>query len=91
MVTRLQTDGKYKITTLLIYLFQTIESETISNHMHCAGSHQIQIPTYLSKNPTRYISIDNVQQIINYLSQPDRHRTEETNYSIDKLNTTTSN
>jgi len=39
---------------------------------------------YLSKNPTRYISIDNVQQMINYLSQPDRHRTEETNYSIDE-------
>jgi len=45
MVARLQTDGEYKITTLLIYLFQTIGSETISNHMHCAGSHQIQIPT----------------------------------------------
>jgi len=43
MVARLQTDGEYKITTLLIYLFQTIESETISNHMHRAGSHQIQI------------------------------------------------
>ena len=28
---KLQTDGEYKITTLLIYLFQTIESETISN------------------------------------------------------------
>ena len=37
-------DSEYKITTLLIYLFQTIGSETISNHMHCTGSHQIQIP-----------------------------------------------
>jgi len=45
MVARLQIDSEYKITTLLIYLFQTIESETISNHMHCAGLHQIQIPT----------------------------------------------
>ena len=45
MVARLQMDNEYKITTLLIYLFQTIESETISNHMHCTGLHQIQIPT----------------------------------------------
>ena len=39
---------------------------------------------YLLNNPTRYISVDNVQQMINYLSQPDRHRTEETNYSTDE-------
>ena len=39
---------------------------------------------YLSNNLTRYISIDNVQEMINYLPQPDRHRTEETNYSADK-------
>ena len=45
-VATLQTDGEYKITILLIYLFQTIESETISNYMHRAGLHQIQIPTY---------------------------------------------
>jgi len=42
-------DSEYKITTLLIYLFQTIESETISNHMHHAGSHQIQISTRSSR------------------------------------------
>ena len=46
MVATLQIDSEYKITILLIYLFQAIESETISNHMHRAGSHQIQIPTY---------------------------------------------
>jgi len=39
---------------------------------------------YLSNNSTRYISIDNVQEMINYLPQPDRHRTEETNYSADE-------
>jgi len=39
---------------------------------------------YLSNNSTRYISTDNVQEMINYLPQPDRHRTEETNYSADK-------
>jgi len=53
MVTRLQTDGEYKITTLLLYLFQTIGSETISNHMHRTGSHQIQIPTHKAKK-SRY-------------------------------------
>ena len=45
-VATLQMDGEYKITILLIYLFQTMESETISNHMHRVGLHQIQIPTY---------------------------------------------
>ena len=39
---------------------------------------------YLSNNSTRYISIDNVQEMINYLPQPDRHRTKETNYSADE-------
>jgi len=39
---------------------------------------------YLSNNSTRYISTDNIQQIINYLLQPDKHRTKETNYSADK-------
>ena len=39
---------------------------------------------YLSNNSTRYISTDNVQEMINYLPQPDRHRTEETNYSADE-------
>ena len=33
---------------------------------------------YLSNNSTRYISTDNVQEMIKYLPQPDRHRTEET-------------
>ena len=41
---------------------------------------------YLSNNSTRYISTDNVQQMTNYLPQPDRHRTEETNYSADENN-----
>jgi len=39
---RVQTDGEYKY---LFYLY-TIECETIKNHMHRAGSHEIQIPTY---------------------------------------------
>jgi len=45
---RVQTDGEYKLLILLIYLSRTIECETIKNLMHCAGSHEIQIPTTMS-------------------------------------------
>jgi len=41
---RVQTDGECKLLILLIYLSRTIECETIKNHMHRAGSHEIQIP-----------------------------------------------
>jgi len=40
---RVQTDGEYKLLILLIYLSRTIECETIKNHMHRAGSHEIPI------------------------------------------------
>jgi len=40
---RVQTDDEYKY---LFYLY-TIECETIKNHMHRAGSHEIQIPTFV--------------------------------------------
>jgi len=39
---RVQTDGEYK---LLIHLSRTLKSETIKNHMHRVGSHEIQIST----------------------------------------------
>jgi len=42
-----QTDGKYKLLILLIYLSRTLKSETIKNHMHHAGSHEI--PTHTIK------------------------------------------
>ena len=42
---RVQTDDEYKLLILLIYLSRTIEHETIKNHMHHAGLHEIQIPT----------------------------------------------
>jgi len=45
---RVQTDDEYKLLFLLIYLSRTIEYETIKNHMHRAGSHEIQIPTQYS-------------------------------------------
>jgi len=38
-------DGEYKLLILLTYLSRTIEWETLKNHMHHAGSHEIQIPT----------------------------------------------
>jgi len=40
---RVQTDGEYKLLILLIYLSRTIECETIKDHMHRAGSHEVQI------------------------------------------------
>jgi len=46
---RVQTDDEYKLLILLIYLSRTIERETIKNHMHRAGSHEIQIPTTRTK------------------------------------------
>jgi len=54
-------EGEYKwiiSTNYLFYLYslsRTIECETIKNHMHCAGSHEIQIPTrQINKNNSFY-------------------------------------
>jgi len=45
-------------TNYLFYLYslsRTIECETIKNHMHCASSHEIQIPTkQIYKNNSFY-------------------------------------
>ena len=39
---KVQMNGDYKLLTLLIYLSRTIECEITKNHMHRAGSHELQ-------------------------------------------------
>jgi len=47
-------DSEYKLSTLLIYLLRTIRDTKQRNHMHCAGSHETQIPTLNSCSNTNF-------------------------------------
>ena len=77
---RVQTDDEYKY---LFYLY-TIECETIKNHMHRAGSHEIQIPTFCLIPPgslpawtyPRRTSLECHHQLVNHRSV--MHRTKLT-------------